>query len=130
MRRVRAILEDEVLVIGIPVASYGEAGKHWKEKLSGRSLARFGTIYLERSGADDRRSIHTWSMRGMYKGTGLDQDEAPGAMFIWTGIEPASVRHVPRSENRSLGSDMGRAVRELLRDDPPENLREVRFVFD
>jgi hypothetical protein len=116
-----------VVEVVIHYRAYGDAGQHWK-KVLGRANHGYGQIYIERFGADARRRDNIWPMKGLYKGQPADLDECPGAMFIWTGDEEASVEPVFYFNNRALGSDLGYAL-SPFEQRSRDMLWEVRFRF-
>lgn len=60
-------------------------------------------LTLDRPGADARRAA---SLKGIPTIPGKDRDEYPPATFLEGGAG-ASVRHIPRSDNRSAGGQIG-----------------------
>jgi hypothetical protein len=128
MNRVTATEHNGVVTIHIPVAAYGDAGRHWRDVLGGTRRRLYGRIHLQRYGAAWRRYIHTYSLRGVYSGDPADLDECPGAIFIWTGLQEPSVRAVFAHHNRALGSDMGTALRRFAQGSESD-LWQVEFRF-
>jgi hypothetical protein len=130
MSKVTAVeREDGVIIVRIPVAAYGDAGLHWRTVLGGSGRARFGSIYLQRFDATERREASTYYLKGIWEGTGLDRDECPGAMFIFTGCVGYDVREVSAHMNRKLGSDMRHAL-SRFEQPSPSVLRPVEFEFE
>lgn len=116
----------EVMII---VEHYGDAGEHWKRTLDGPDHRGYGHILIERSGAKERRRWHTAGPRVFSAGVlGIDQDECPGAMFVWTTDKIASVEEVDPINNRRLGSDM-RVALKPFQFVSGRDLWEVRFRF-
>lgn len=60
-------------------------------------------LTLDRPGTDARRAA---SLRGIPTKPSMDRDEYPPATFAEGGAG-ASVRHIPRSDNRSAGGQLG-----------------------
>jgi hypothetical protein len=59
---------------------------------------------------------------------GINQDECPGAMFIWTTLKDPSVEAVDALHNQALGRDLGRALQPYEQRSPLD-LWEVTFRF-
>lgn len=128
-----AIIAEEirpgVIEILIHTQYYGQAGVHWERVLNGHDNNGYGHIYIQREGAEQRRYWHTRGPRSSYQGNkGIDQDECPGAMFIWTALKYPSVEAVDSIDNQKLGRDMGLALRQYRQGDS-DDLWEVTFKF-
>jgi hypothetical protein len=118
-----------VIEITIHTHHYGQAGDHWRRTLSGPNNGGYGTIYIQREGAAKRRYWHTRGPRVWYKGEkGINQDECPGAMFIWTTMKYPSIEEVDALDNQRLGGDLGRELQKYPQA-APDDLWEVRFKF-
>jgi hypothetical protein len=116
--------------------------EHWRQQLSGKNKSKWGKIYIDPDPAakQQRRSIALAPFAGLYKGVPANNnDECPGAMFIWETQETSHVLPVDAIANQAFGRDLYRALeREVLRatsDQPPKPIRErmawweVRFSF-
>ena len=115
--------------ITIFTAVYGQAGKHWKGTLSGPQNGGYGKIYIQRFGAQKRRYCHIRDNYSYYKGEkGANQDECPGAMFIWSSSKEPSVEAIDAIDNQKLGRELGNALRKY-KQKTEEDLWEVKFTF-
>ncbi|MEM5387780.1 hypothetical protein VSR68_29890 [Paraburkholderia phymatum] len=118
------------LEIKILSSAYGEAGAHWMRTLSPPENGGYGRIFIQRFGANKRRYWHCYGPKDWYKGeSGINQDECPGAMFVWTSGKYASVEAVDAIHNQSLGRDLGLALSAYPQQDE-NDLWEVTFRFD
>ena len=121
----RPLGHSGVIEITIVTSAYGQAGDHWRSVLE-RSSSRFGRIYIQRAGAAERRRWHTAGNYEWYRGEqGANQDECPGAMFIWTRDVAPHVEAVDAIDNQNLGRDMKNALRRY-RD---AQMWQVKFRF-
>src|SRR5882724_5793444 len=111
----------------IDVSAYGDAGAHWKRTLAGPFNGGYGKIYIQRDQRKLRQYWHTTGPRVNYRGeAGINQDECPGAMFVWTAIKHPSVEAVDAIHNQKLGRDLGRALQRFAQKRPTD-LWEVTF---
>jgi hypothetical protein len=118
-----------VLQITIAVARYGDAGAHWKRTLSGAMNGGYGKIYIQREGRKQRQYWHTVGPRMYYRAEkGVNQDECPGAMFIWTSRKEHSVEAVDAIHNQNLGRDLKNSLLPYQQQ-TPNDLWEVTFLF-
>jgi len=119
-----------VITVTIRVSSYGQAGEHWRDVLSGPNHGGYGKVYIQRFGANKRRYLSCYELRDYYRGvSGANLDECPGAMFIWTTHKPADVEPIDAIDNQKLGRDLGNALRRFSQTDE-RDLWEVRFRFE
>jgi RHS repeat-associated protein len=89
--------------VGISRERSPDALKHLEETgQTGKELT------IDRSGAAARRRENVASTQTK---SGMDRDESPPAVFKES--EEASVRHVPASDNRSAGAQVGNQIRKL-----------------
>lgn len=117
-----------VVDVTIVAAHYGDAGGHWKRTLEGPKHNGYGRMFIQRSDSARRRRWHTDDPRQWYVGEkGVNQDECPGAMFIWTTLKAVHVEAVDAIDNQRLGRDMGRALRPYQ--DGNGDMWEIRFHF-
>ena len=122
-------VQPGVIEISIPEVQYGEAGAHWRRQLAGSNHGGYGRIYIQRYGDNQRRYWHCYGARDWYIGeSGINQDECPGAMFIWSTLKSAHVEAVDAIDNQRLGRDLGNALRQYEQRDESD-LWEVRFRF-
>jgi hypothetical protein len=122
-------IQPGVVEITINTQFYGQAGKHWSSTLSGPNNNGYGKLYIQRFGANQRRYWHCYGPGDWYKGEkGINQDECPGAMFIWTSLKEPSIEAVDAIENQKLGRDLGRELRKYPQKDASD-LWEVAFRF-
>lgn len=119
-------LRPGVVQVSIHAASYGQAGAHWRQVL-GRNHGGYGKIYIQRFGANRRRYMSCYELRGYYSGNaGANLDECPGAMFIWTSGKAADVEAIDAVDNQAFGRALGSALRKF----PQRNERDLwQVVF-
>jgi|SRR3954471_21507073 hypothetical protein len=118
-----------VVQVTINATYYGDAGAHWKRTLAGPLNGGYGKIYIQRDQRKRRQYWHTTGPRVNYRGEpGINQDECPGAMFIWTAIKYPSVEAVDAIHNQNLGRDLGRVLQSFGQT-APSDLWEVIFFF-
>jgi hypothetical protein len=118
-----------VIEVSIPAAQYGQAGAHWRKVLTGPNHNGYGKLYIQRLGANQRRYWHCYGPRDWYRGeAGVNQDECPGAMFIWTSHKQAHVEAVDAIDNQKLGRDLGQALRRYEQRDE-KDLWAIVFRF-
>lgn len=118
-----------IITVCIHTSAYGQAGAHWRGVLKGPNHGGYGRIYIQRSGANERRNEACAELRWHYRGQkGANVDECPGAMFIWTGGKLAHVEAVDAIDNQKLGRDLGGKLRRF-KQKSPKDLWEVRFRF-
>ncbi|NUQ79904.1 MAG: hypothetical protein HUU21_40915 [Polyangiaceae bacterium] len=65
-------------------------------------------LTIDRAGTGARRR---GNMEGVKTRPGLDRDESPPAVFKES--QGASLRHIPSSDNRSAGAQIGRQIKGL-----------------
>ena len=81
-----------------------EAAQHI---LDAQAAGHPAVLTLDRTGRPARRRA---ALRGIPTQPGLDRDEYPPAVFAEGGAG-SSVRHIPRSDNRSAGGQMSVQLR-------------------
>ena len=108
---------------------YGDAGRHWKEQLTGRNLRKWGKIYIDANEAEQAlnrkeavghlrdsaaiRAARTKLEKKQAAATNID--ECPGAMFVWETRETADAMFLCAVSNQELGRDMYRALEGAVR---------------
>jgi hypothetical protein len=118
-----------VIQVTIATAHYGQAGRHWRRVLEGPHHNGYGRIFIQRFGAEQRRTWHCYPHRVWYKGQkGVNQDECPGAMFIWTGDKEADVEALDAIDNQTLGRDLKNVLLPYKQGDE-NDLWEIVFRF-
>lgn len=106
------LIHPGVVQVRILTRVYGQAGKHWRRVLGGPNHGGYGRIFIERTGANQRRYENCYDSRGDYRGNpAINLDECPGAMFIWTGSKEADVEPICAVDNQKLGRELGHALR-------------------
>ena len=112
-----------VIKVTIEVAAYPMVAEHWRQQLTGQNKRKWGRIYIDPdpTAKKDRRSIALAPFKGLYKGeVGNNNDECPGAMFIWETQETSHVQPLDAFSNQSFGRDLYRALeREVMRATAP-----------
>ena len=119
-----------VVEVTIQVPSYGSAGVHWREQLSGPNAKKWGRLYIDpdQNACKERRRSNLWSFGRLYRGEGgANLDEVPGAMFVCETQEPSHVKPVAAADNQALGRDLYWALRTAIQG--PMGWFEVRFRF-
>jgi len=135
--------EPGVITVNIQTSGYPMAGDHWRQQLTGAALRQWGKIYIDPApgASDERRSMALAPLGRLYKGeVGNNNDECPGAMFIWQTQETAHVQPLDARSNQDLGRDLYFALRHrvLAATGPCKRVElknrmawwEVRFSFD
>ncbi|SCX09156.1 MULTISPECIES: NucA/NucB deoxyribonuclease domain-containing protein [Agrobacterium] len=85
------------------VISRAASPKAAQHIVDAQALGQPSVLTLDRPGTSARRAA---SLRGIPTKPGMDRDEYPPATFAEGGAG-ASVRHIPRSDNRSAGGQIG-----------------------
>lgn len=102
-----------VISVTVQMSAYPMVAEHWKQQLTGRNKAKWGKIYIDPDPASkrERRSIALAPFTGLYKGQiGNNNDECPGAMFIWETQEVSHVQPCDAVSNQEFGRDLYRAL--------------------
>jgi hypothetical protein len=135
-----------VIQCWVRVSAYGDAGRHWRDQLSGKNKRKWGRLYIDvdRIRKNARRRDNLWAYRDHSDMTPAESaasndDECPGAMFESEFLpETSDVMRVCASHNQALGRDMynalAKAVREAMfapKTFKPEDMQdwEVEFTF-
>jgi hypothetical protein len=131
-----------VIQVTIQTSAYPMVGEHWRRQLSGANRKRWGKIFIDPDpkAKAQRRSIALGPFRGLYKGAvGNNNDECPGAMFIWETQRPSHVQPSDAKSNQDFGRDLYRALEHRVLKEtgslPPKPIKErmawweVRFEF-
>lgn len=129
---VRALeIRDGVVEVTILTSFYEEAGEHWRRVLSGPRHGGYRRIFIQRDGANRRRYLACYDLRGFYIAQPVNIDECPGAMFIWETKKDASIQPVLAINNQQLGRDMGIELRQFHQKGEHGflDLWEVQFRF-
>ena len=118
------IVDKGVARVTVRVGAYPQAGKHWREQLTGANAKKWGRIYCDPSGVekDKRRREHMSDYGAVIEdkytkkhGKGhINRDECPGAMFIWQTQAPADVEELCATDNQNLGRDLYWALKRVL----------------
>ena len=106
-----------VIRITIQVSAYPMVAEHWRQQLTGNNSRKWGKIYIDPlpGAREERRSIALAPFGSLYKGeTGNNNDECPGAMFIWESQEPAHVQPSDARSNQEFGIDLYYALRHCI----------------
>lgn len=106
-----------VIKVTIQVSAYPMVGDHWKQQLSGKNAKKWGRIFIDPAPgeAGDRRSIALAPFQALYKGEiGNNNDECPGAMFIWETQKTAHVQPSDALSNQEFGRDLYFALRQRV----------------
>lgn len=102
-----------VIAVTIQSSAYPMVAEHWRQQLTGRNKRKWGKIYIDPDpGAKrGRRSMALAPFEGLYKGEiGNNNDECPGAMFIWETQEASHVQPLDAMSNQQFGGDLYRAL--------------------
>jgi len=131
-----------VIKVTIQTSAYPMVGEHWQQQLTGSNKKRWGRIYIDPDpeAKAQRRSIALGPFKGLYKGqVGNNNDECPGAMFIWETQTTSHVQPSDAKSNQEFGTDLYRALEHRVLSEthsgPPTSIKkrmawwEVQFEF-
>jgi hypothetical protein len=135
-------VEPGVIKVTIQTSAYPMVGDHWRQQLTGANAKKWGRIYIDPdpTAKQQRRSIALGPFKGLYRGeVGNNNDECPGAMFIWETRDTAHVQPCDAKSNQDFGRDLYRALENRVLKEtvsgPPKPIQErmawweVRFEF-
>lgn len=118
-----------VITVTVQTSAYPMVADHWKQQLTGRNKAKWGTIYIDPDPASkrERRSIALAPFAGLYKGeSGNNNDECPGAMFIWESQDISHVQPCDAVSNQEFGRDLYRALESVVLRATPNDPRPIK----
>jgi hypothetical protein len=119
-----------VIEVTIKTSAYPMVGEHWRSQLTGRNARKWGWIAIDPDKAEraKRRKVALEAFQGLYEGeVGNNNDECPGAMFMWQSNHVAHVQPCDARSNQDLGRDLYFALRKAI---PGEmGWWQVRFKF-
>lgn len=118
-----------VITVTVQTCAYPMVADHWKQQLTGRNKAKWGKIYIDPDPASkrERRSIALAPFAGLYKGeVGNNNDECPGAMFIWESQEISHVQPCDAVSNQEFGRDLYRALESVVLRATPNDPRSIK----
>ncbi|MGH7202057.1 MAG: hypothetical protein ACREJB_15745 [Planctomycetaceae bacterium] len=124
-----------VIEVRIRAIAYGQTGRHWKQQLSGKNAQKWGRLFIDPDPREVKttRKMATWEQRGSFKGCYLDQDECPGAMFLFDGPGEEGFSHVEWVDswsNQKMGRELYWALRAFflarMKPHKQSSLRDIR----
>lgn len=118
-----------VIAVTVQTSAYPMVAEHWKRQLTGKNKAKWGRLFIDPdpTAKRERRSIALAPFAGLYKGhTGNNNDECPGAMFIWETQEVSHVQPCDAVSNQEFGRDLYRALEHAVLKATPTDPRPIK----